>query len=274
MRSRILIAALTLSSFAALAQYPDYDSDGFEDPPMVEAQPGNDLGSVDQFVAPLSQYGSWVSDNGVTAFQPSSQIVGTDFTPYASQGQWSATTQGWQFQSSLPFSWATYHYGRWYQSPRYGWLWVADTKWAPSWCEWRYGGGYTGWAPIAPRHITAQPSWFFVESGNLRSRNVYRYGVGRSRAWGITASLPSRGGWGAGPSYNDWHSSYGSRPRQPQVSSRDYGRGYNNRDFNRAPPPPPTYRPPGRNGGSVAMPPPPQSYSNNGGGRGGGRGRR
>lgn len=298
MMSRILVASLCFTSLTALAQSyegqyspPPLPGDEYGDEQLVDSQPGQNFESAQQFVQPLAPYGSWVSDEGVTAFQPSPQIVGSDFTPYASFGQWAATTAGWEFQSSLPFSWATYHYGRWYQSPRYGWVWVPDTQWAPSWVEWRYGGGYAGWSPLAPRYVSAsyQPRWFFVESCNLRNSNVFRYGIDRSRAWGLTVGLPSgRGGWHVGPSYGEWRSRYapqihvrfgGNYNRGPFPPSRSYEsphHGYFG-GYHEAvpPPPPPSYNTGGDfhggghfGGGQASMPPP--SYNSGGGFHGGG----
>ncbi len=302
MLSRILVASLCLTSLTALAQSPN-EGQGYSQAPMVDAsddedlpesQPGQNFESTQQFVQPLAPYGSWVSDEGVTAFQPSPQVVGSDFTPYASQGQWAATTAGWEFQSSLPFSWATYHYGRWYFSPRYGWVWVPDTQWAPSWVEWRSGGGYAGWSPLAPQYVSSsyQPRWFFVESCNLRNANVYRYGIDRSRAWGLTASLPSRGGWHVGPSYGEWRSHSapqvtvqfgGNSNRGPFPPSYDHGEyrgGWNGGGYHPSalPPPPPSYNNGGGSHGGAfgggyhasVPPPPPSSYGSHEGGFGGG----
>ncbi len=161
MSKRMLVFAVFITSLTAAAQNDDYEyagddgqqqfsqappSEAYGNAQLPQSAPGPTLKSVDQFTQPLSAYGSWVSEDGVNAFQPSTRVVGSDFTPYASQGQWVATSAGWEFQSSLPFSWATYHYGRWYQSPRYGWVWVPDTQWAPSWVEWRYGRpSYSDW---------------------------------------------------------------------------------------------------------------------------------
>ena len=265
MMSRILVASLCFTSLTALGQSyeghyspPPLPGDGYDDDELPDSQPGQNFESAQQFVQPLAPYGSWVSDDGVTAFQPSPQLVGSDFTPYASQGQWAATAAGWEFQSTLPFSWATFHYGRWYLSQRFGWVWVPDTQWAPSWVEWRYGGGYAGWSPMPPRYVSAsyQPRWFFVESCNLRNANVYRYGIESSRAWGLTVSLPSaRGGWHVGPSYGEWRSRYspqitvqlgGEYNRGPFPPSRSYDRwhgGYGGGGYHPSapPPPPPTY---------------------------------
>lgn len=303
MMSRILIASLCFTSLTALAQSyevqysppPLPNDDDFGDEQLLDSQPGQNFESPQQFVQPLAPYGAWVSDDGVTAFQPSPQIVGSNFTPYASQGQWAATTAGWEFQSSLPFSWATFHYGRWYLSPRFGWVWVPDTQWAPSWVEWRYGGGYAGWSPLAPRYVGAsyRPRWFFVESCNLRNANVQGYGIDRSRAWGVTVSLPSaRGGW-QGPSYGEWRSRYapqfevrlgGNLNPGPFPPARGYegprggyGGGYH---ASVPPPPPPTYTERGdfHGGGhfgggfhASVPPPPPPSFNAEGWSHGGGR---
>jgi hypothetical protein len=45
----------------------------------------------------------------------------------------------------------TYHYGRWYDAPSNGWVWIPGTTWAPAWVAWREGGGYCGWAPLPPQ---------------------------------------------------------------------------------------------------------------------------
>lgn len=247
-----LLCLFMLTSAVALAQDES-------DPPMVEAELGADYQSTDDFVQPLSEHGSWVSENGVTAFQPSAQVVGADFSPYASHGQWVLTTVGWQFQTTLPFGWATYHYGRWYQSPTYGWLWVPGTQWGPSWVEWRNGGGYTGWAPLAPTHVAAyQPRWSFVVSNNLWRRDVYRYRVGHTVGWGATYGVPVYRGWHTGPTYRQRAWSAYSHPGRPVYQA----------------PPPSSYRP-GRygGGGSNFHPAAPVNNGNrwNGGGpRGGG----
>ena len=66
------------------------------------------------------------------------------------EGRWNWTDNGWYWDSDEPFGWATYHYGRWYNDDYYGWLWVPDDQWGPSWVEWRYKDDYIGWAPLPP----------------------------------------------------------------------------------------------------------------------------
>lgn len=72
--------------------------------------------------------------------------------PYT-RGNWIYNNQvGWYFNSDEPFAEVTYHYGRWYEDPDQGWVWVADTKWAPAWVEWRRNKQYVGWRPLPPEN--------------------------------------------------------------------------------------------------------------------------
>ncbi|MEO8361594.1 MAG: DUF6600 domain-containing protein, partial [Vicinamibacteria bacterium] len=75
--------------------------------------------------------------------------VDDDWRPYT-RGQWDYTDDGWYWDSDEDFGWATYHYGRWADDPRYGWIWIPGEEWAPAWVSWRQGNGYTGWAPLPP----------------------------------------------------------------------------------------------------------------------------
>src|SRR5437588_733515 len=43
-----------------------------------------------------------------------------------------------------------YPYGRWYDDPDNGWVWVPGSVWGPSWVAWREGDGYSAWAPLPP----------------------------------------------------------------------------------------------------------------------------
>lgn len=100
------------------------------------------------FYEPLSPYGRWeiVGSYG-RCWIP--ERVGADWGPYE-DGYWRLTDDGWYWESTEPWGWATYHYGRWDSDPRYGWFWVPQTRWGPAWVSWRHGGGYTGWAPMGP----------------------------------------------------------------------------------------------------------------------------
>ena len=122
------------------------------------------------FAEPLEQYGEWFYMNTVGwVWRPSASVVGSEFRPYATGGQWVTTPDGWIFESSYPFGWATFHYGRWLLDSNFGWIWVPGDIWGPSWVRWRVGGGYVGWAPLPPAGFSISvgfsPWWFFVPVG-------------------------------------------------------------------------------------------------------------
>ena len=100
------------------------------------------------FYSSLRSHGEWIEiDNDIVAWRPFD--VDSDWRPYT-RGRWSWTNNGWYWDSYEPFGWATYHYGRWYDDDYYGWIWIPDYEWGPSWVEWRYNDDYIGWAPLPP----------------------------------------------------------------------------------------------------------------------------
>src|SRR6185437_1270210 len=96
-------------------------------PPTQPAR-GSDDTAVEDFVAPLANYGTWVDVAPYgRVWQPADDIAGEDFTPYASDGAWVAGDDGsWTFRSKYDdeWGWAAYHYGRWVDHEAYGWVWV------------------------------------------------------------------------------------------------------------------------------------------------------
>jgi hypothetical protein len=114
------------------------------------------------FHAPLSAHGAWIEvGNHGRCWRPAQ--VAVEWRPYC-HGHWVWTDCGWYWVSDEPWAWACYHYGAWVYDSRHGWLWVPGIEWAPAWVTWRVGGGYCGWAPLAPRGIVVAPrSFVFVE---------------------------------------------------------------------------------------------------------------
>jgi hypothetical protein len=133
----------------------------------------------------LSPYGRWLYMQNIGwVWTPDQSVVGTDFQPYASGGQWVSTTDGWVFANQWPFGWATFHYGRWLLDANFGWLWIPGYDWGPSWVDWRYGGGYVGWAPLPPVGFSISvgfsPWWCFVPVGSFTATNVVVHSVPRT----------------------------------------------------------------------------------------------
>ena len=164
------------------------------------------------FYSSLAPHGEWIAvDAGVYAWRPIGVAAG--WRPYYN-GQWLWTDDGWYWDSAEPWAWAVYHYGRWYYDDYYGWLWTPGYEWAPAWVEWRVGGPYVGWAPLAPyavfsisfgiyythRWVTPYDYWCFVPVHAVCYPSVHRYVyrhaentriIGRTRSAG---SIRSEGG--------------------------------------------------------------------------------
>ncbi len=140
--------------------------------------------SFQVFYSSLSPYGQWVNvaDYGM-CWRPVGMPIG--WRPYA-YGHWVWTEYGWTWVSNYPWGWAPFHYGRWMSNPELGWVWVPGYVWAPAWVQWRWGGGYVGWAPMPPGfHFrvdvvvrgnnddfgVAVGGWNFVRAGEITSTN-------------------------------------------------------------------------------------------------------
>jgi hypothetical protein len=76
--------------------------------------------------------------------------VEPNWSPYTN-GYWQHSNQGWMWISNYNWGWRPYHYGRWWFSDRYGWVWSPGYVFAPSWVTWMYNDDYVGWYPISPR---------------------------------------------------------------------------------------------------------------------------
>ena len=168
--------------------------------------------AVSFFYDDLAPDGYWVRDRYYgMVWYPASR--GPDWQPYV-YGQWVWTVEyGWCWESDEPWGWATYHYGRWVYTSEYGWVWVPDDEWGSAWVEWRYGGGYVGWAPMPPEatwrggavvyanvDITAPryyPSWVFVGDADFARGNIRARRLPASRNQTMLAATVRAGGYSA-----------------------------------------------------------------------------
>jgi hypothetical protein len=118
---------------------------------------------VHYFYDALSPYGNWleVPDYG-WCWQPTVAAVTPSWAPYCDEGYWLYTDCGWYWHSNYSWGWGPFHYGRWAQLPRYGWVWCPDKVWGPAWVCWRNSPDYCGWAPLPPgAHFAAGIGWSF-----------------------------------------------------------------------------------------------------------------
>jgi hypothetical protein len=164
-----------------------YDEDGYDadydiyyDTVAAENyDDGYDPNAYQQFQSTLDPYGQWVSDPTYgQVWAPSASVVGSDFVPYGTCGNWVLTEYGWTWESCYDWGWAPFHYGRWVDLVGFGWCWVPGSIWGPGWVSWRSGGGYVGWAPLPPRGVTVGPPrgvrspWRFVLAHQLGDRRA------------------------------------------------------------------------------------------------------
>ena len=144
--------------------------------------------SLQIFYDELSPYGKWVQspDYGFV-WVPD---VAEGFEPYSTNGYWAYTDDGWTWVSYYNWGWAPFHYGRWFNDPYYGYVWIPGTEWGPGWVVWRHSDDYYGWAPIGPGisitiaygndYYIPYNHWRFVRCRDFGRRNLHRYYVDRS----------------------------------------------------------------------------------------------
>ena len=199
---RILLSVLGLSVAAGAMAQSGYDPlyGGQPQTGYGYDQPGYDTGydqygdytvdrPVDSFYDELSPYGQWVNTPEYgRVWMPR---VEQGFQPYATNGHWVMTEYGNTWVSDYAWGWAPFHYGRWYFDAYRGWVWVPGREWAPAWVAWRSGGGYYGWAPLAPGiNISLNVNipynyWVFVPLMYINSSQVYSYCLPRNNYGGF-----------------------------------------------------------------------------------------
>lgn len=166
-RTLYLLAALIIGSVMLVALSP------------VQTDAQEVMISYQDFYDQLSPYGQWIYDGEYdNVWVPD---VAPGFRPYATDGHWVMTDRGNMWVSDAPWAWACYHYGRWTYNSYYGWVWIPGYEWAPAWVNWRYGGGYYGWAPMGPGHVFGgvyeypDNYWVFVSPNYLYHPGIYAY---------------------------------------------------------------------------------------------------
>src|SRR5262249_31677170 len=115
---------------------------GFQPPPQeVVASYEQDLGSGGRWVDVQSYGRCWVPNSRPERWRP------------YTVGHWVSTDEGWSWvaeEDESDWGETCYHYGRWFDDPDNGWVWIPGSVWAPSWVAWREGDGYSAWAPLPP----------------------------------------------------------------------------------------------------------------------------
>ena len=123
-------SGLTLDAYADSL---DYDV-SYDDAVAARYDDGYDPQAYQQFDAALAPYGTWVDDPDYGhIWLPSAAEVGSDFTPYATNGDWLDTEYGWTWSSGWSGLGAVATAAG--SAPDRGWAWVPGTLWGPAWCR-------------------------------------------------------------------------------------------------------------------------------------------
>lgn len=150
-----------------------------EEEPYYYPQPESAAGPYDDtsqaagyFYGSIAPYGSWYQLPGSGAcWQPFACQTERNWRPYCNHGQWFFTDCGWFWNSYYPWGWACFHYGRWLNHPKLGWVWFPGKTWSPAWVTWRDSGKCIGWAPLPP-------GCGFGKSGLLFRNRLVPHGFG------------------------------------------------------------------------------------------------
>jgi hypothetical protein len=109
------------------------------------------------FYHELASQGRWVNYGHYgPVWHPTG--VAAKWRPYL-DGRWVPTSEGWVFETPEPWGWATYHFGNWMPTAKFGWVWVPGSTWYPSTVAWRAGDDFIGWAPLPPPGFVPPPAF-------------------------------------------------------------------------------------------------------------------
>ncbi len=136
---------------------------------------------------------------------PNPEIVGKNFVPYVTNGQWKYSKKdGWDFSSGYKFGDIVFHYGRWVHVQSLDWLWVEDKQKGPAWVDWKTSSEYVGWAPMLPSNTQGQqlpqPDFFYVRARHFAQPEIEKFRVtGDDLGHAVDQTQPLKAAPGAPP---------------------------------------------------------------------------
>ncbi|MBN2301255.1 MAG: hypothetical protein JXN60_01930 [Lentisphaerae bacterium] len=103
------------------------------------------------FYRDLRPYGLWMHMEPFgLVWRPAVAASDMRWRPYLNNGYWVTRGSARYWESFYKWGSIVFHYGRWYKSDNFGWVWVPDTTWGPAWVTWMNEEGLCGWAPMPP----------------------------------------------------------------------------------------------------------------------------
>lgn len=212
------VASVPAGEETATTAAPTYVS-----PPQPASEPAAaaPVEATDEyFDAALSPYGTWVTIDGYgRVWRPTIVVRHPGWRPYSDGGRWVYTDFGWYWMSDYSWGSVVFHYGRWFNDPRWGWCWWPNRVWGPSWVSWRYDNDYCGWAPLPPNSLYTPGvgfsyfgssvgasfgfhlgvgSWLFVPWARFCDPHPYRYHLSSARSVAIFNQTTIVNNYGSG----------------------------------------------------------------------------
>ncbi len=167
-------------------------------PPNVQSAPAS--GASVPFYDELKPHGVWMEAEPFgMVWQPTIVVQNRQWRPYCDGGQWVWLNNAWCWQSEYEWGRTPFHYGRWMQSSRHGWVWIPGNEWSAGWVSWRKTDTHYHWAPtpvdrsayvsigrsssgsswgfefeLSERHYVSRPCGQFVETVQVQTVNTSR----------------------------------------------------------------------------------------------------
>lgn len=144
-------------------------------------------------LASLSAHGRWEESVAYGRVWVPFQAYAGNFVPYLTRGAWVASGDGWYWQSDYAWGQIPFHYGRWAQVEGV-WAWVPGSTFSPAWVEWRAGGAWVGWSPLAPLGAAPAAPFAYCNGTSLQGPGLQARTVTGPAAFSLfpaTAPLPA-----------------------------------------------------------------------------------
>ncbi|MFO0605926.1 MAG: DUF6600 domain-containing protein [Polyangiales bacterium] len=144
-------------------------------------------------LASLSAHGRWEESVAYGRVWVPFQAYTNNFVPYLTRGAWVASGDGWYWQSDYAWGQIPFHYGRWAQVEGV-WAWVPGSTFSPAWVEWRAGGSWVGWSPLAPLGAAPAAPFAYCNGTSLQGPGLQARTVTGPAAFSLfpaTAPLPT-----------------------------------------------------------------------------------
>ena len=229
---------------------------------IILVKPAEDTVTLDSFYGALSDEGEWIKvdkdvidpdgdintvyiDEDINVeyiWRPRYNAIIDNWNPYTN-GYWVWCNYGWTWVSYYDWGWGPYHYGRWWYSMQWGWVWSPGCTWAPAWVNWCHTSGHVGWHPISPRTpwhwnngiVVTQPvtpkqrsitnKWTFVSKSDftktINTKNFIDIKANKQILSEATINAKGNKVYNAGPKVNDLEKNTGQKITQKKVSFSD-----------------------------------------------------